>query len=100
MASMIEYINGHFVWCKQTTEGMGKVYADIQLLNAEDVALSRKHMLGEDEIRRFNKRMLVDTGSLYLCINENIQQVLQVPALGMKKMVVNPSYPDYPYLRL
>jgi hypothetical protein len=58
---------------------MGLVYADIELINGEDIGMARKHIIGEDEIRKMNVNMLVDTGCVYLCINENIQALLQLP---------------------
>lgn len=68
-----------FVWSGKTTEIMGKVHADIELLNADDASGVRRNIIGEDEVRRFGVRILVDTGSKYLCINENIQEILQLP---------------------
>jgi clan AA aspartic protease len=91
---MIEYgYNNKFLWKRTTTQGMGEVYANIELLNREDVENARRHNIGEDEIRRFSTRSLVDTGSKYLCINENIQQVLQIPLLESKKMVLANDQP-------
>ncbi len=31
---------------------MGLVYAEIELINAEDIALARRHFIGEEEIKR------------------------------------------------
>ena len=55
---------------------MGLVYADIELINGEDLTLSRWFIIGEDEIKRMSVSALVDTGSYMLCINENIQEQL------------------------
>jgi len=63
---------------------MGLVYADIELINGEDIGMARKHIIGEDEIRKMNVNMLVDTGCVYLCINENIQAQLQLPITDRK----------------
>jgi clan AA aspartic protease len=91
---MIEYsYNNRFIWKRTTTQGMGQVFAEIELLNSYDVEQARRHNIGEDEIRRFPVRSLVDTGSKYLCINENIQQVLQIPLLESKKMVLADDQP-------
>jgi clan AA aspartic protease len=81
---MIEYINNRFVWRKTTTQGMGKVFADIELLNGDDVSDARRNIIGEDEIKRIPICALVDTGSDYLCINENIQEVLKLPFVKFK----------------
>ena len=55
---------------------MGFVYADIELVNAEDIAMARKYIIGEEEIKRIKVKMLVDTGAYNLCINESIQAQL------------------------
>ncbi len=60
---------------------MGLVYAEIELINAEDLALFRKFYIGEDEIKRMKVTGLVDTGSYMLCINESIQAQMQFPIM-------------------
>lgn len=64
---------------------MGLVYADIELINGEDLTLSRRFMIGEDEIKRMNVSALVDTRSYVLCINESIQEQLQFPVMEKRK---------------
>jgi clan AA aspartic protease len=66
-------------------KAMGLVYADIELINGDDLALVRNKVKGEDEIKRMRVNMLVDTGSVYMCINENIQEQLQLPVLEQRK---------------
>ena len=53
---------------------MGLIYAEIELINGEDLVLARRNFIGEDEIKYMTVKMLVDTGSIYMCINENIQE--------------------------
>ena len=65
---------------------MGLIYADVELLNGDDLALARKHIIGEEEIKRMHVKMLVDTGSVLLAINENIQEVLQFPVIERRKV--------------
>jgi clan AA aspartic protease len=60
---------------------MGLIYADIELINGDDMALARRHYLGEEDIKRMHVSMLVDTGAYNLCINETIQQQLQLPII-------------------
>ena len=60
---------------------MGLIYADIELINAEDLGLARRHYIGEEEIKRMHINALVDTGSYMLAINENIQAQLQFPVM-------------------
>ncbi|TAD83214.1 MAG: hypothetical protein EAY75_15210 [Bacteroidetes bacterium] len=51
---------------------VGLVHAEITLINGEDITLAKKYIIGEEEIRKMTINMLVDTGSLNLCINEEI----------------------------
>ena len=58
---------------------MGQVYAEIELINTMDILDARRHDIGEEEIRRMQVNMLVDSGAYMLTINENIQSYLQLP---------------------
>lgn len=64
---------------------MGLVYADIQLINGDDLALARRHVIGEEEVRSMHVNVLVDTGSYMLAINESIQEQLQFPVVEKRK---------------
>ncbi len=64
---------------------MGLVYADVELINGEDLSFARKNIIGEDEIKRMHVNLLVDTGSYMLAINENIQEQLQFPVVEKRK---------------
>ena len=64
---------------------MGLVYADIELINGEDLVLVRHHLLGEEEVKRLHVHMLVDSCSYMLCINESIQEQLKLPVVDRKK---------------
>jgi len=64
---------------------MGFVYAEIELINAADVICARRHIIGEEEIRRTRVTMLVDSGAYMLTINENIQAYLQLPFRERKR---------------
>lgn len=85
---MVEYVNGNFYWNRKTTKGMGKVFASIELLNSTDVDLAGRHLIGEEEIKRIRIRPQVDTGADELCINENIQEVLQFPVKGFENVLL------------
>lgn len=67
---------------------MGHIYADVELINGEDLLLSKRHIIGEDEVKRMPVRVLVDTGAYMLTINESIQQQLKVPLLEKRKAVL------------
>lgn len=64
---------------------MGLVYAEIEIINGEDIALARRHVIGEEEIKRITINALVDTGSYMLAINESIQEQLQLPVVEKRK---------------
>ncbi len=64
---------------------MGLVYADIELINANDIELARRHFIGDDEIKSIRITALVDTGSYMLAINEAIQEVLQLPVVEKRR---------------
>jgi clan AA aspartic protease len=75
---------------------MGLVYADIELVNGDDLALARRHFIGEDEIRKYAVNILVDTGSYYLCINETIQEQLGLSVIEKRKaQLANGSVEEY-----
>jgi clan AA aspartic protease len=60
---------------------MGYVYADIELINEDDLALHRRGMLPEEEIKRMTCRVLVDTGAWDLVINQDVQKRLNLPVV-------------------
>ena len=64
---------------------MGFIYAEIELINEEDLVLSRRHIIGDDEVKRMTISALVDSGSIMLCINENIQEQLNLPVTETRK---------------
>jgi clan AA aspartic protease len=60
---------------------MGLVYADIELLSADDLALHRRGYLPEEEIKRVRVTAMVDTGAYMLVINDHIKQQLDLPVV-------------------
>ncbi len=58
---------------------MGTFHAQIELINSIDLHDAKKKIIGEEEIKRVQVSSLVDTGAMMLCINENIQEILQIP---------------------
>ncbi len=65
---------------------MGLAYADIELINADDEALVRRHIIGEDEVRRLRTAMRVNSGAYMMAINETIQSQLELPLVEMRKV--------------
>lgn len=49
---------------------IGLVYAEIELINSEELAMARRHIIGEEEVKRITIKMLADTGAYNLCTNE------------------------------
>lgn len=64
---------------------MGAVFADVELINSDDIAFARKFIIGEEEIKRMHVNIRVDTGTDLLCINENIEEQLQFPIVEKRK---------------
>jgi len=58
---------------------MGLVYADLEIINTIDIALAKKSIIGEEEIKALRVNALVDTGAYNMCINETIQSQLELP---------------------
>lgn len=57
------------------------LYADITLISGEDLILAKRNIIGEEEIKQITVSMHVDTGSIYMCINETIKEQLQLPVI-------------------
>jgi clan AA aspartic protease len=68
----------------QKTKAMGLIYSEIELINGDDLALVRRHVIGEEEVRHITVKALVDTGAINLCINEDIQEIMQFPEIEIK----------------
>jgi len=49
-----------------------------ELINGDDLAYVRRGDMDPDEVRRINVSALVDTGSVFMVINENIQDYLRL----------------------
>ena len=61
---------------------MGLVYAEIELIRSDDLALWRAGYLEENQIRRIPVKALVDSSAYMLTINENIRLQLDLRTLG------------------
>ena len=64
---------------------MGLVYADVEIINGWELENSRRHLMDPEDVKRIHTSILVDTGSYMLCINEAIQEQLQLPVVDTKK---------------
>jgi len=67
---------------------MGAVFAEIELINDNDLAFARKGYISDDEIKRLMVNVRVDSGTNMLCINETIQEQLQCPVVEKRKGIL------------
>lgn len=65
---------------------MGLVYADIELISGDDLALFRRGFLAEDQIKEMRVSMLVDGGAYMLVINDRIREQLDLPIVEEQTM--------------
>jgi clan AA aspartic protease len=64
---------------------MGLTYANIELVNGDDITFAKKGIIGKDEIRQITVHAMVDTGSIMLCINETIKEALGLDVVGRRR---------------
>lgn len=75
---------------------MGMINADITLINAVDLENARRHYIGKEEIRQITVSMVVDSGSFMMCINEYIQEYLDLPVKEIRRtQLANHEYVEY-----
>ncbi|MBL0293516.1 MAG: retroviral-like aspartic protease family protein [Saprospiraceae bacterium] len=75
---------------------MGLIWAEIELINGDDLAMVRNFQMDMDEVKKMKVSMLVDTGAYNLCINEVIQEQLQLPVVEKRKaQLANGSIEEY-----
>jgi len=67
---------------------MGSVHADITLINADDVGMAKRNLIGEDEIKQMTVRMLVDGGAYMMGINQTIQEQLNLSFIEKRKVIL------------
>jgi len=65
---------------------MGSVYAEIELINAVDFGMAKRHQLDQDEVKKLRVTMLVDSGAWMMAINESIQEQLDLPLIEKRKV--------------
>ncbi len=57
---------------------MGLIYADLELVSADDIALERKGYIKKEDIKKEKVKALVDSGAYMMCINEHIKSQLDL----------------------
>ena len=63
---------------------MGEIRAELELINVDDVNRVRRAEIDMDEIKKIRITALVDTGAMFMAINENIQEYLQLPIIDQR----------------
>ncbi len=75
---------------------MDLVHAEIEIINGGDLEMVRRNLLDQDDVKRMTVTMLVDKGAYNLCINEEIQEQLQLPVVEKRKgMLADGSIREY-----
>jgi clan AA aspartic protease len=64
---------------------MGLVQATLELINSWELENVRRGLMGQDEVKRIYVEMLVDTGSVCMCINETVREQLNLSVVDRKK---------------
>jgi clan AA aspartic protease len=64
---------------------MGKIYAEIELINGYDSGCARHSIIAAEDVKRTHVKALVNSKVLMLCINESIQAQLEFPVSKKRK---------------
>ncbi len=67
---------------------MGLVYAEITLINAVDMGMAKRNLIGEEEIREVKIEMMVDSGAYEMAINESLQEQLVLTFIEKRKAIL------------
>lgn len=63
---------------------MGLIFAEIEIINSEDMAAANRGHIKESEIRRIHIKAMVDNGAYMLAINEEIKLQLGLREVDKK----------------
>ena len=62
-------------------------FADIELINSNDLSLFRKNIIGDGEVRKTKVKMKADKSLYLMCINETIKKELGLEIVYKKKVI-------------
>lgn len=65
---------------------MGMVYATVKLINTDDLAMVRRHVMEDTDVRKMEVTMLVDSGAYMMSINERIKEALELPYIRTERV--------------
>ncbi len=75
---------------------MGQVNATVELINSWELENARRGLADQDQVKKMYVEMLVDTGSINMCINETVCELLNLSILGKRRGVLaNGSIVEY-----
>ena len=61
---------------------------EITLINGDDIALAKRHLIGEEEIKKMTVTMAVYSGAYMMAINETIQAQLNLSFIEKRKAIM------------
>jgi hypothetical protein len=64
---------------------MGLTYANIELINHQDITLAKRNLISNDDIRQISVRVVANKKSIMLCINETIKDALGLDVVGKRR---------------
>lgn len=64
---------------------MDLIRSEIELFNADDLALNARGYIEENQIRKLKVKALVDSGAAMLTINEHLKAQLDLRVLGRQE---------------
>lgn len=64
---------------------IGLIYAEIELISGDDLALHRRGYIKEEDIKRIKVSALVDSGAEMLAINEQVKDLLNLFVLDTQR---------------
>ena len=67
---------------------MGLVYANITLINGGYLEMAQRHIIGEEEVKKMDVNMMVDSGAYMMAINESIQAQLELRFIEKRKAIL------------
>jgi len=67
---------------------MGLVYANITLINSGDLEMAKRNIIEQEEVKKINVNMMVDSDAFMMAINETIQAQLELTFVEKRKAIL------------
>ena len=61
------------------------IYGNITLINSGDIEMAKRHIIGEEEIKKMTIKMMVDSGAYMMAINEVLRAQLGLVVVDKRK---------------